>query len=327
MNNLTKTLHITELAEKMKNREFSLLCCASFEKRSQCVPQALSVIPIKRVSIFSTEASKSICNSAEVIKSFFENEVYLIKLRKDDSISISRSIANEINEIINNGIRDIVIDISTFTHEILLILLMLIYKKRKSFDRITCIYTGAKDYSVGDPTERKWLSKGCKDVRTIIGFPGLILPRKPTCLIVLVGFEHERAAKMIAEMDPELLVIGKGLPTNEHIISECHKAPMLYFHKLVNDMVSNRGDVRSFEFSCRDINETVKSLRKQIEEAKDFNHIIIPLNTKISTVAVALTALNDPKIQVCYAEPETYNYTNYSEPDDKVTIFDLNYNV
>ena len=49
---------------------------------------------------------------------------------------------------------------------------------------------------------------------------------------------------------------------------------------------------------------------------------MVPLNTKLSTLSVALVALKNNKIQVVYPIPEVYN-TNYSIPSDNFTVIDL----
>ena len=219
-----------------------------------------------------------------------------------------------------------IIDISTFTHEMLLILIRIIYNNKERFKKITCIYVGASEYSIGDPLEMKWLSKGCKDIRSVIGYPGRLIPGKPNCLIVLVGFEHERAINMINRMDPERILLGNGITRKDHIISESHLAPMLFFQKLLSDLLASRNGIDSFEFSSRDVITTIDSLQKQIELNVGYNNIIVPLNSKISTIAVALVAFKNPDIQVCYAEPVTYNYDSYSSPDDYMTIFDIDLN-
>ena len=73
----------------------------------------------------------------------------------------------------------------------------------------------------------------------------------------------------------------------------------------------------------REPDQTAQSLLTAPQEIVEFNYIIVPLNTKISTVAVSLTSMNNSALHVCYAEPETSNFSAYSEPDDKFTMLDI----
>lgn len=315
---------LSGLPEVLKNRVGAFLCCASFEGRSLSIPNSIKGMPIKMVTVFAAEdCHPTIMDRASDIKRYFAGRANIVPTRIREPLFTADAMAKAVNQIRGDNIKDIIIDITTFTHEMLLILLKLLSAHKEVFSRVTCLYTGAREYSKGDPIKRKWLSKGCKEVRSVFGFPGQLVPGRSTCLIVLVGFEHERATRMIDEMDPERLLLGRGIQSNEHLTHVSHGPPMEYFHKLVNNMVSSRGDVASFEFSCRDHKQTVQSLISRIQGTHNYNHIIIPLNTKISTVAVALTALENPALQVCYAEPETYNFAAYSEPDDKATVFDI----
>lgn len=317
---------LRDLSNTLGERQGAFLCSASFESRSCSISKSIKSLSFKHITVFAAnDCHPSIMKTALVVKSLFAERPEIVTTKTRDPLFTADAIAKTVNQIINNEIKDITIDITTFTHEMLLILLKLLLKHKDYFSRVTCVYTGARDYSVGDAKELKWLSKGCKEVRSVFGYPGKLIPGRPTCLIVLVGFEHERATRIIIEMDPEQLLLGKGIPSVKHLTHESHKAPMEFFHKLVDNMVSSRGRgaVKHFEFSCSDIAQTVKSLKSNIQETPNHNHIIVPLNTKISTAAVALTAIENSAIQVCYAEPETYNFATYSEPDDKVTIFDI----
>ncbi|MFA7332414.1 MAG: hypothetical protein WC326_15200 [Candidatus Delongbacteria bacterium] len=315
---------ISDLPKFLGERQGAFLCCASFEERAKSVPASVKSMKFRMVKIFaSTDCSPVILDTAEEIKSMFfiENSVVLTKMH--EPLFTADTMARVVNELVKLDIRDVVIDITTFTHEMLLILLKSLHRFKNRFTKITCIYTGALEYSIGDPDERKWLSKGCKDIRSVLGFPGRLIPGRPNCLIVLVGFEHERATRMIVEMDPDLLLLGRGISAAQHLTCESHLAPMLHFHKLVSDMVSSRGSVRSFEFSCNDSIQTAQSLMAEIDGSRGYNHIIVPLNTKISTIAIANVALESREVQICYAEPETYNFAAYSVPDDVVSVFDI----
>ena len=65
------------------------------------------------------------------------------------------------------------------------------------------------------------------------------------------------------------------------------------------------------------------SLETTVAEKLDDNYILVPLNTKLSTIAATLVGIENRRIQLCYAIPEIYNVNNYAMPGDNATIVDL----
>ena len=246
-----------------------------------------------------------------------------MEIVKNDPFSYMQSFYKAINEIIDNGYKNLYIDITTFTHEMLLILLKIVIKKKTSFEHIQFLYNGAKEYSVGDKNENKWLSKGCKDIRSVLGYPGYLVPKNPICVIILVGFEHERASALINAMEPDMIVIGHGKAEIDSVLSDNHIEPMKYFDEVHRSLFASFANMEGFEFSVKDVESTVSILEGIIEDTSKYDHIIVPLNTKTSTLAAGLVAISNPKVQVCYAEPEMYNNENYSKPSDTIVVYSL----
>ncbi len=52
--------------------------------------------------------------------------------------------------------------------------------------------------------------------------------------------------RMIAEVDPEQLMLGKGISDPKHMTHASHQAPMEFFHEMVQQMLSSRGKVEDF---------------------------------------------------------------------------------
>lgn len=215
----------------------------------------------------------------------------------------------------------LLIDTTTFTHEALVMLLKIVYRFRKGFKAIHCTYVGANEYSPGATPEETWLSKGCKDVHNIIGFPGLLRPRAKTNLVILAGFELERATRLIELIEPDKLIIGNGIDP----VCDNHSKKMSYFRGKFDHWKTEYKylPTYNFEFSCKDISHTVQQIKNVIEQNPNDNYILVPLNTKLSTIAASLVGLENSNIQLCYAVPETYNFENYSSAGDNVTIVDL----
>lgn len=301
---------------------YSFICFSSFEKRCLTIPFALKKERVSHVYVLRN-MEKIVINKNEEntkqIESLFKNvEVIPVNIQK--SISIVNAMAKIIYELIQREEKTVIIDISTFTHEALLILIRLIYDNRNSFECLKCLYNGASSYSCGDRFERMWLSKGCRDVRNVMGYPGIIAPKKKDHVIVLTGFETERATRMIELLSPDKLTLANG---NEPTEKE-HDEVMKFFKGKFDRWKNNFLGIleQPLSFSCRDVEKTIDILKEKTKGGED-NFILVPLNTKLSTIAVGIVALSNTAIQVCYAIPEMYNMENYSEPSDNITVLDL----
>lgn len=318
----SRTVKNSEVLEIMRSEKSIFICCASFEQRSMTIPSVVHEYEFEKVVLFEAVDSYPIVEeNAKQIECLFGTKCERVGVFIKDPIKTSDSVAKIIRKLREMDVINIYLDVSTFTHEILLILLKQLYNTMLKKCNLIYIYNGASEYSINVPVEDKWLSKGCKEVRSVIGYPGKILPGRGTCLIVLVGFEQERATKLIVEMDPEFLALGQGILNTDHVTDENHVVPMTHFHRLVKDLTSIRNNVKDFEFSCKDPYLTYSKLKEVIQTYSDYNCIIAPLNTKISTIAISWIAFENPAIQICYAEPETYNYENYSRPSPNSTFF------
>lgn len=325
MNNEMVKIPVSSLNDILKANT-ALITCASFEERSLVVAQHINSELIAHAFVFSTDFSPKIIDTKERIKAIFTGKSTEYLIQKNNPFDHLKSAYDMVQKIDGCGIKKILVDITTFTHEMLLILLNVLWRKKDTYDSLDFVYNGAKEYCPDVFDGGKWLSKGCKEVRNVLGYPGLLIPKKQSCLIILVGFEHERASGLIDMVDPDQLFIGCGITQSAHVTSEMHIGPMKEFEAMHKSLLASRANVSTFEFSAKDIASTLYSIEKIVEETKEYNHIIVPMNTKISTLAVGMAAMNDPSIQLCYAEPETYNFDNYSTPGNSVLCYswDLN---
>jgi len=316
------------LAEVFEPNRIGFLCCASFETRTLCIPEKIAINGNVVPCVFRLSDGDDIVrdNASKMSGYFGSGDDCVMSVEPHSPFSWSKIISDALVKIAGANVSRVVVDTTTFTHESLLILLRLLYDKRAVLPKIICLYLGASEYSSNETAyEMKWLSKGCRDLRTVLGYPGWMKPGSPTCLTVLVGFEHERATRMIAMMEPEKLFLGTGLSDDANLTHANHRAAMLHFQALVKDMMSTRFAVHDFKFSCSEPLRTMDALNDIVRENGSCNHIVVPLNTKLSTIAAGLVALKNKNVQICYAEPETYNRSNYSVPGENVTMWDLDF--
>ena len=162
-----------------------LICSASYEKRSIVAPLALPTDAAGMILVCANEdvqgAGKA--HALQLVEHFGERAVR-VTLSKVNPVVIADTMMSNIREMAEDGkpLR-CVVDITTFTHEALLILLKVLQISLPPLSEVTYIYTPAKDYDPGTPTKAKWLSRGLGAVRSVLGYPGTWLPSKKVLLL------------------------------------------------------------------------------------------------------------------------------------------------
>jgi hypothetical protein len=250
----------------------------------------------------------------------FGNKSIAVQADADDPLITADNLQSALEGVSRAEPQKYLVDITTFTHESLLILLRLLGLRLKRSDNITFAYTGAADYDPGNKGTEKWLSKGMSYVRSVLGFPGAVDPSRKTHLIVLVGFEHERALGVIEQCEPSLISLGCSAPGTS--TRPTHGTANEMFYKLLRDTVAYPG-VKQFTFPCNDPWGVRDAVLRQSQLQPGYNIVVCPMNNKISTIGVGLCALQEDSVQLCYAKPSQYNYRNYSSPGESCYLFEV----
>lgn len=293
------------------------ICAASFEARSRVISQNLASSKVHQVMIVADDAPGT-SENFHWLFNHFSTKAMEVKVRINDPLFTADSIRESLQarQPVQNPV--VLIDITTFTHEMVLILLKVLQSFTGPHDRVIGVYNSAAEYSVGSAADEKWLTKGVTEVRSVLGFAGHSIPTNRMHLIVLAGFETERAEKLIDNYEPSLLSIGLGDPLAS--IAENHYSINQRFHR---KLVEKYRGVEVFTFSCSDPMVTKAEVEKRVSLHPYYNVVVAPLNTKISTIGVALAALKNESIQVCYATVQQYNYQAYSTPSENCFMFDI----
>ena len=317
---------LKELKNRLSDTEIDIfLCSASFEERCTSITENLDPEWVKSVIVATnTSFGDLVEDKRTLLTRRFQKagvEVSDLPLDSNDPIKSGDAIVNIIGTVLSKtNPQRFLIDITTFTREALLMLVKYLKTVTKKGDEVEFIYAHAKEYSVGDSPEDKWLSKGIREVRSVLGFPGDLLPSRGNHLVMLVGFEHERALSLIRECEPSYLSLG--LANEAERGTQPHQGTNVRTVQWLKSVLSTNY-LDEFVFSAYDAEKTRDILRRQLEKIKEHNAIIAPMNTKISTLGAALLGLNDPSVQLCYALPNSYNYSRYSLPDDDYYMFRL----
>lgn len=309
--------------EAMKSNlsQFDLfICCSSFEQRCLSVSQKMDSSHFTHVIIFEnangSERLKE--NTKNLLKIFPSKITTTISHSFQDVLFLADAFVTTLNSIKKKTI-NVLIDVSTFTHELLLICLKILNNYKKT-ENITCLYLNAKEYCPNVEREKKWLSYGCQEVHSILGYPGMLFPSQKTHLIIIVGYEYSRAFEAISILEPNSISLIYGCPENSTTAKD--KEANGFFTDLVSQMAFEYNSER-FKVKCDDPQDVCDRLNELFKLHEEENIIVIPMNNKMSTIGVAQASFTNEHVQLCYAPAIDYNESNYSIPGEDCYIFDF----
>lgn len=320
---MNRQIHINSLAQEIGAHPFRVLLGLGFDQRSRWVLNALLVAkPIEIIGILNVGWDVVNSSSYRYFQGIARENAKVVGENCQSVLELADAISM-IVQTFDQRVRTIV-DITSMSHELLSVLIAILRSKSKLEHTVLC-YTGADRYSFNTPADEMWLSRGVSSIRSILGFGGEQLPSKKLHLVIPVGFEVERAMEVIATYEPAVLSLGIG--RREESVSLAHHDANLNFFTRLESFVRGQENtcekVSQFEFSCIDPFVAKADLFEHLEKFQDFNTVICPLNTKISTVGIALLCLEQPAFQLCYAQPLEYNTDGYATPSDVIRVIDI----
>jgi hypothetical protein len=312
---------VTKLNEldRLLSKHFDVfIASASYEKR--CLSVMNIVLPKlsfnQKLVTLSTPHKLLMNDNLDVFKN---SGFQIIEVNNSNQIQTVNNLTSKISEILTEKLdSSFLIDVSTFTRQTLLILLRILRNILSEKNKIQFLYTPASEYSIGLPYKDKWLSHGVLFVNSVFGYSGIIRPSRPYHLIILMGFEVERASVLIHAYEPTKITVGYA-KKNDSVSDEYY-----YLNKSkCEELREEFPYLESFEFSCVDIYECKNDILSQTLKHRDYNVIVSPMNNKISTVSCALTAFANDEVQLAIAIPAVYNHENYSIPGEYCHLLDI----
>ena len=319
---------LTQLSNEFENFPGALLIGLGFDPRCLTV---LSNFPRNRnnevIGVSNARWSDQNRRNIEEFKRIAGSECAVIGQDATSVIEVADQLSQKLTIVLAQPDARLLLDITSLSHELLVLLLGMLHEL-DALKRTSLIYVGAASYSTNTEPNAMWLSRGVKDVRSVLGFPGTMLPSKKLHLVILTGFEVERASEVITRYEPASMSIGLGAKGQS--VSDSHYSKNKEFFDGIAAFAASQDygtdEVFQFSFSCISPTETRDQLVAHINELGGFtqkNLVVCPLNTKLSTVGVVLAAIEHPEIQICYAEPEEYNTEGYATPGSEATIVKL----
>lgn len=297
-----------------------LICSGSYEERCLSIPLSLNPKTQRSVLILknATVPGKG-SEHVNKVQQHFEGKAEVVETKKGIAIHNADIISKAIKIQIDKGISSICVDVTTMTHETVLIVFKILnFVLEEKNLTITYLYNPAEAYDPDTPDIEKWLSKGLASVSSVLGFSGNLLPSQKNHLVVLVGFEVNRASGLIDVFEPATMSFGYGDNSSfcnglQNVNKQKHKKLSVRYPS-----------AEHFEFSPSNAYLVRDQILEQANNHPDKNLIVAPMNTKISTLGCALAACVNKDIQICYASAVTYNVDNYSKPSKDCMIFKCN---
>jgi hypothetical protein len=313
---MRKRMQINELSTDLMQKLGKInlfVCSASYEERCMSIPTVLKEIVLK-VVIAENENHKAMHRPyVKQLDKLFPKASWAML----DTTQPLKTADALFKMVEGDSIQDkhIVVDMTTFTHETLLILFKVLDMKHL-LQRTLFLYCCAKTYSNEELDGKKWLSRGVGVVRSVLGYPGQMRPSQNLHLIVLTGFEVERVSELIRRYEPS--IISLGYPKSDEPNASLHENLSSTSYKILKAI---HGSVQEFVFDCYDPQKTEQAIVDQMRKITGHNTVVAPLNTKLSTIGEAMAATSQEDIQLCYAEALVYNYQHYSTPGDTCYLF------
>ncbi|MDH5692902.1 MAG: hypothetical protein OEZ47_07355 [Gammaproteobacteria bacterium] len=314
---MTTVLSTSRLLDRYRSRRISILTRSSFEERWVKCINSLSSLNISTFTVFCSEVK-----SLETLKTFEDLDHRLLAIMSEitlpaggnaEAYGIIRGAVERAFEVGVDG--TVLIDVSSFKRDELLIVLSILGEIHPSYRKINCelLYLEASEMS------DDWLSRNTLNVRTVLGYSGDPRQSKKTCVVVMVGHELIRAKDIIDAYEPSKVMIGKGIKA-ESINPELYSRNEQFYRELKSYYGSS---CEEFEFSLLDPIK-VKNTLKSLCGNSQYNYVVAPLNNKISCIGAGLFALENQDIQIGYSDVLEYNRKSYSVPGSNVHILSVN---
>ncbi len=233
------------------------------------------------------------------------NNIKLVshKLNFETPLETWKAVIPAVEELIGKG-ATITLDISTMPRETTWIICDLLSTRNVT-----------TQYAYHKPVEytEDWLSRDPGRPRFVYKLSGIYKLGLPTTLVILSGFDVERAKQLVRFYEPENLIIGLQIG-NQHKNNERNR-------KKHESGFSRNKEIRWFDVDGFSLQETVEALEEYIGECvNDSNVVLTSLGPKTSSLAIFKYHLKYPQTSIAYAPSNEFN-KDYSHGLE-VTIYD-----
>lgn len=206
-----------------------------------------------------------------------------------------------------------VVDITNFSKDLIYNIIYQI-KYLSISHKVKFVYSAADRYSVSVDLVSDYR------ISSVLGYSGNNkISSNKSHLMILVGFDFNLAINLINELEPSSISLGVGI---DAFNSDFYQQNIKIRDEIISYLTLNYTSTKIsiFDFSSSDCNKAKKLITN--ESIKYENVILCALNTKISTVAAALAAM-EHNIRICHIDPIFSEEINYSTSSDIVSLFEI----
>ncbi len=291
-------------------RDEIFLACASFEDRTTAVANKLSQQYLIENSFVCKyeEKNKSSArdenferlrsllarHSGNVFPIICDHHDVLDGIRRFRELCSSRGV----------GLADknISVDITTFTKQYLLVLLKYLEKQHPRSVRL--LYTEPEDYAV------KWdrpLSCGLIDIVSVPTYGGRSYTEKENLLILILGYEGDRAYGIWERLSPHKTVVIVGRPSYKNL----WEGRVEQFNSKLLAKLPSESTIYSPTLDPFQVKKDIDTLVER--HSTKFNIAISPLGSKPQVIGCYLSLAAHAEVQVIYAIPKYHEEEYFSK--------------
>lgn len=285
------------------------ISCISYEPRTTGVLQKLSSMYKCKAGIFlineKFEKYSKVQQNKELIQGMLASstkfdQTYYITISIDNPL---KSII-EIDRIIKSKFANqeritITFDFTTFPRGELLTILYYL-RHLSSLGSICLFYVSPQDY--GD-----WLSEGYTQTIVPPFFEGPSSLDKKIALLLLTGFEYDRAIMLIDDIQPATVIIGKPRPGTSDKFADSSE-------RIVDQLVKTRKiESKIYEVPANDPFSCQAAIESIIREHPSYDFLVAIMGSKLEVLGTYLAYEKSESFRVLYALPLIYNVGDYSK--------------
>lgn len=311
------------LATGFEDRALGFLERAAFSSSAACILVAFD-------NDFQGNSIIEEIYRTEVFKKFSEARVRVVRLRLNEVLKFKDDLLGALLEF-TDSIRSIGLDVSGLPAYSVFAALDVV-RNARPYDEIEIIYTAAEAYVPSEAQYRKLVSQSTGNIDLLP--PSLALEMEDnlvfepfaghrtgggsTCLALFAGYEPHRSAGVIDAVNPSLLLLIYGDPTDSGLGWRLEFSRMLHARFEANRRCAIE------VVPTHDVDASLRILERYYEYLiDDFDLIISPVCSKIQIIAAFLFWEKYPEVQVSFPLPIGYNPENRPKGKGRTAVLSL----